>query len=311
MAIRVVINAASGTAQHYGAEALRDLIQCTAENQGRRNLTVSVVPPADLPDALQRAVHEANEIWVGGGDGTLRSAAELLHRRQSSLGRASKGGVLGVLPLGTMNLLARDLNIPLEIERAVAALSGGGTTEIDLGQINSHVFLNKSALGLYPEMVVDRERRRRLFGLSKWGAMLRAAWRALRRNRMMQITVEHNGRRREIVSPAIVVAVGEYQFRPGQLFSRSDLQSGELTLYISHEKHWLGSTSQLARLFLGMLQSDPALEVIKADRLSIDFKHGKPVANDGEIDMLAGPVRYAVLPRALRVRLPKVPEAAA
>lgn len=311
MAIRVVINAASGTAQHYGAEALRDLIQCTAENQGRRNLTVSVVPPADLPDALQRAVHEANEIWVGGGDGTLRSAAELLHRRQTALGRAGKGGVLGVLPLGTMNLLARDLNIPLEIERAVAALSGGGTTEIDLGQINSHVFLNKSALGLYPEMVVDRERRRRLFGLSKWGAMLRAAWRALRRNRMMQITVEHNGTRREIVSPAIVVAVGEYQFRPGQLFSRSDLQSGELTLYISHEKHWFGSTSQLARLFLGMLQSDPALEVIKADRLSIDFKHGKPVANDGEIDMLAGPVRYAVLPRALRVRLPKVPEAAA
>jgi len=311
MAIRVIINAASGTAKHYGADALRALIQSTAENQGRRNLSVSVVPPAELPDALQRAVLEANEIWVGGGDGTLRSAAEMLHRRQTALGRASKGSVLGVLPLGTMNLLARDLNIPLEIERAVAALSGGTTTEIDLGQINSHVFLNKSALGLYPEMVVDRERRRRLFGLSKWGAMLRAAWRALRRNRMMQITIEHHGRRREIVSPAIVVAVGEYQFRPGQLFSRSDLRSGELTLYISHEKNWLGSTSQLARLFLGGLENDPALEVIKADRLSIDFPRSKPVANDGEIDMLSGPVRYAVLPRALRVRLPKVEEISA
>ncbi|MBP6819202.1 MAG: hypothetical protein KBC46_07860 [Ferrovibrio sp.] len=300
MATQVVINAASGTARRYGPEALGGLIREAALAQGQTDMRVHVVPPEALQGTLHRAANEAEEVWVGGGDGTLRSAAELLKKRGNQ-----QGGILGVLPLGTMNLLARDLNIPLEIEHAVAALCQGDVTAIDLGRINDRLFLNKSALGLYPDMVVDRERRRRLWGLSKWGAMLRAAWRAVRRHRMMQIAIQHQGQRREILSPAIVVAVGAYEFRTGQLFGRPDLQSGELTVYISHEKNWLGSASQLAKLFLGTLDSDPRLEVIKADRLRIDFPRPKPVANDGEIDMLPGPIDYAVEPRALRVRLPK------
>lgn len=297
MTVRVVINAASGTARRHGAAALHTLIQNTAAEHGLDDLTVQVVPPDALPETLRQATQEAGEIWVGGGDGTLRSAAELLHANQQDQ-------VLGVLPLGTMNLLARDLNIPLQIEQAVAALSQGSCTAIDLGRINNRLFLNKSALGLYPEMVVDRERRRRLFGLSKWGAMLRAAWRAMRRHRLLHISIDYHGQRREILSPAIVVAVGAYEFRPGQLFGRPDLQSGELSLYISHERSALGSAGQLAKLFLGSLERDDELEVIKAEHLRIDFERAKPVASDGEIDMLRGPIDFHVLPRALKVRQP-------
>src|SRR5690606_29575155 len=183
-----------------------------------------------------------------------------------------------------MNLLARDLNIPLEIENAVRALGNAEVAPIDVGRINDGIFLNKSALGLYPEMIVDRERRRRLFGITKWPAMMTAAWRAVRRHRrelfgipkrpgmmnaacravrrhrLMEIAIEHHGERREIVSPALVVAVGAYEFHTGRLFTRSDLQSGELTLYVSHEKTALGSAGQLAKLFLGTLDTDPELE---------------------------------------------------
>ncbi len=304
MSIRVVINAASGTARRYGAEALQNLITDVAQHHGLAELSVAVVPPGDLPAALRQAAAESDEIWVGGGDGTLRSAAELLfaNKRQQ---------ILGVLPLGTMNLLARDLNIPLQIEQAVAALSQGEPTQIDLGRINQRLFLNKAALGLYPEMVVDRERRRRLWNLGQWGAlgkwtaMARAAWRAMKRHRMLQITIDYHGQRRQIRSPAIVVAAGAYEFRPGQLFGRPDLQSGELALYISHERSALGSAGQLAKLFLGNLDSDPALEVIKAEHLRIDFPRPKPVACDGEIDMLPGPIDFHVEPRGLTVRQPK------
>ncbi|WP_370152573.1 diacylglycerol kinase family protein [Ferrovibrio sp.] len=295
MTLSVVINAASGTAQHYGAGALRDLIAETATKAGRAHVTVDVVAPQALPDALAAAAARSPEVWVGGGDGTLRSAAALMIRHR---------GVLGVLPLGTMNLLARDLNIPLEIDRAVQALCGAEVAAIDVGRVNDGLFLNKSALGLYPEMIVDRERRRRLFGLAKWPAMARSAWRALRRHRMMEITLEHGGREREIVSPAIVVAVGEYEFHAARLFGRPDLQTGELTVYVSHEKRWFGSAGQLARLFLGTLEADPALEVIKAHSLRIGFPRAKPVASDGEIEMLPGPVHYRVGPRALKVRMP-------
>lgn len=295
MTTAIIINAESGTARQYGADALRDLIRESAADAGRPDVEVQVVPPRQLSRELIGAAERSDEVWVGGGDGTLRSAAELAMKRDI---------VLGVLPLGTMNLLARDLNIPLEIGNAVAALSNAGVAPIDVGRVGNSIFLNKSALGLYPEMIVDRERRRRLFGLAKWPAMLRSAWRAVRRHRLMEITIEHQGQRREILSPALVVAVGSYEFNAGRLFSRADLQSGELTLYVSHEKTWLGSASQLAKLFLGTLESDPALEVIKAHNLRIDFRRTKPVANDGEIDMLKGPLRYAVAPQALKVRVP-------
>lgn len=295
MTTSIVINAESGTARQYGAAALRETILAAATKAGQPDVDVQVVAPKQLPRALIAATEGSTEVWVGGGDGTLRSAAELAMKRDI---------VLGVLPLGTMNLLARDLNIPLEIENAVAALCGATVTAIDVGRVNQRLFLNKSALGLYPEMVVDRERRRRLFGLTKWPAMLRSAWRAVRRHRMMEIAIEHQGQRSEILSPAIVVAVGSYEFNAGRLFNRSDLQSGELTVYVSHEKTWLGSASQLAKLFLGTLQNDPSLQVIKAHSLKIDFSRSKPVANDGEIDMLKGPIRYAVAPQALKVRQP-------
>jgi len=298
MTIAIVINAASGTARQYGAAALQDLIRTAADAAGHGDVQVSVVPPKQLPAALVAAAEASDEIWVGGGDGTLRSAAELVMRRD---------GVLGVLPLGTMNLLARDLNIPLEIEQAVTALSNAKVVAIDVGRVNRGIFLNKSALGLYPEMIVDRERRRRLFGLAKWPAMMKSVWRAVRRHRLMEISIEHRGQRREIVSPAIVVAVGTYQFNAMRLFSRPDLQSGELTIYVSHEKSWLGSAGQLAKLFLGTLENDPALETITADSLKIDFNRTKPVASDGEVEMLSGPIRYAVAPKALKVRMPMEP----
>lgn len=300
MALAVVINAASGMAQRHGPEQLKDLVGSVAREARGETVDVSVVPPQELLPVLRRAAEDHDEVWVGGGDGTLRTAADLMVKRQ---------GTLGVLPLGTMNLLARDLNIPLEIENAVRTLGGAEVAPIDVGRINDGIFLNKSALGLYPEMIVDRERRRRLFGITKWPAMMKAAWRAVRRHRMMEIAIEHHGQRREIVSPALVVAVGAYEFRTGKLFTRSDLQSGELTLYVSHEKTALGSAGQLAKLFLGTLESDPELETIRADSIVIDFERPKPVANDGEVEMLSGPIRYGVGRQALKVRMPAETEA--
>lgn len=296
MSLAVVINAGSGTAKRLGPQAMAEQIRRRVQANCNEDADVRVVPPGDLPQVLQEVTGRNEEVWVGGGDGTLRSAAELVMQR---------GGILGVLPLGTMNLLARDLSIPLEIDRAVEAIARAPVDAIDVGQVNNRLFLNKSALGLYPEMIVDRERRRRLRGLEKWPAMMEAAWHALRRHRQMEITVDYHGMSRRIVSPSVIVAVGPYEFRAGRLFGRTDLQSGELRLYVSHEKTWLGSAGQMAKMFLGTLEADPELETIEAEHIAIDFERAKPVANDGEVDILPGPIHYRVAPRALRVRRPR------
>ena len=60
---------------------------------------------------------------------------------------------LGVLPLGTLNHFARDAGIPLDLEEAVAAIAGGRTRQVDVAEVNGRIFINNSAVGLYPELV--------------------------------------------------------------------------------------------------------------------------------------------------------------
>lgn len=291
----IVVNPRSGTARQFSRDALVRLIHDQCRIAGLTDYEVLLAPPRRIDGVLRDAAGRADELWVGGGDGTLRTAARYL---------AGTGKVLGVLPFGTMNLLARDLGVPLGPEEAIQALAAAPIDRIDIGRINDMPFLNKSALGLYPEMIIDRERRRRLFGYGKWPAMLRAAWRALRRHRTMRVTLDVGGVRREIESPALVVATNGYEFRAGRLFRRPDLASGELTLYVSHARDWLGSVGQVARLFLGTLHKDPELEILQSRAITIEFDRSRPIANDGEVDFLGAPIHYAIDPLALTVRYP-------
>jgi len=66
---------------------------------------------------------------------------------------------LGILPLGTLNHFSRDLRIPLKIEEAAALIGSGSVREVDVAEVNGRTFINNSAIGLYPLMVIDRDRR--------------------------------------------------------------------------------------------------------------------------------------------------------
>ena len=296
--ITIVVNVKAGTADRLGQQGISSMLAEACAEAGIDDVRVILEKPSGMESRLRELADAGGEIWVGGGDGTIRTAGRLFRGSPT---------VLGVLPFGTMNLLARDLGIPLEPKEAVAALARAPVIAIDVGRIGDDIFLNKSALGLYPEMIIDRDRRRRLFGYGKWYAMLRAAWRTFRRHRLMNVTVEVEGQKREIVSPAVVVALEEYEFEAGRLFHRRDLCTGLLTVYVSHQLEWLGSVGQVIRMFLGTLRQDPKLEVIKVERVDIDFRHSRPVANDGEVEFVRGPVHYAVEPRALNVRYPAPP----
>lgn len=99
-----------------------------------------VLSGAELPGILDRVVADGHDlVVVGGGDGTVSCAAGRL---------AGTGIVLGVLPLGTANDLARTLEIPGDLAGACAALAGGKVVDIDLGRANGQPFLNVASVGL-------------------------------------------------------------------------------------------------------------------------------------------------------------------
>ena len=87
-----------------------------------------------------RAAQEgADIVIVAGGDGTIHAVARGLIGTQC---------VLGIIPLGTMNNLARSLNIPETIEAACSVIGSGETCAIDAGKINDQIFLEVAGVGL-------------------------------------------------------------------------------------------------------------------------------------------------------------------
>src|SRR3954453_10991475 len=102
-------------------------------------------------------------VVVGGGDGTVSAAASALVGSET---------MLGILPLGTLNHFARDLGIPTELEQAAKLIAGRTERRVDVAEMNGRIFINNSAIGLYPLMVLDRDQQRKRLGRSKKLAMI-------------------------------------------------------------------------------------------------------------------------------------------
>jgi diacylglycerol kinase family enzyme len=135
-------------------------------------------------------------IVAGGGDGTVNAVAGSL---------AGTDGVLGVLPMGTLNHFAKDAGIPLDLEAAVRNLFTGQVTKVDVGEVNGRVFVNNSGVGFYPHFVRQREEQERR-GHVKRVAFVLALRALLRRYLRLRMRV-HLGREEalEQVTPFLFV----------------------------------------------------------------------------------------------------------
>ena len=138
----------------------------------KHGITAHIVEPSDArliatlaKDAIQKSY---DVIVAGGGDGTVNAVASAI------IGNSAIK--LGILPMGTLNHFARDLGIPIDMEKAVETIVTGHVKSIDVGEVNGKIFINNSGLGLYPAMVRLRE------GLQKSGhrKFLAAIWASLR-----------------------------------------------------------------------------------------------------------------------------------
>src|SRR5688572_17106255 len=109
----VVVNRAAGALQKMEASAVEQEMSRAFEKAGA-SAELVIVEPDDLETALDSAVAaRPDALIVAGGDGTVGGAARRC---------AAAGLPLGIIPLGTFNLLARDLGVPLDREAAVKAL---------------------------------------------------------------------------------------------------------------------------------------------------------------------------------------------
>ncbi len=291
--IAAVLNDSSGTGD--GATNARRLEEIFATG-GREARVIGARTGAQLRDEMERAVQEGCEVLVaGGGDGTINTAASAL---------AGRDIPLGVIPLGTLNHFAKDLGIPLELEEAAKVVLDGTMCRVDVGEVNGHLFLNNSSLGVYPAIVRLRERYQ-AGGFGKWIAALWAGLTVLRRHPFMAVRITAEGETRIRQTPFVLVGNNQYRMTGLNASTRESLVGGQLAVYVVNAERRTG----LLRLAWQVIRKGPE-EVEELDLLTVEStiietrRRRLQVALDGEVVPLESPLEYRIKPAHLRVYVP-------
>jgi diacylglycerol kinase family enzyme len=286
----VIINA---TSDNSGKEDLREQI---AELFGAGGIEVRISLARSTNELIEfarrAAASDAAIIVGGGGDGTINAVASALIGTDKTL---------GVLPLGTLNHFAKDLKIPLDVEKAVATIIEGHAVQVDVGEVNGRIFLNNSSLGLYPSIVHQREQKQKL-GQGKWPAFVWATFGVMRRYPFLDVRLNADGKEFSSRTPFVFIGNNEYEMESFDIGGRSRLDAGRLSLYFSHRTGRLGLLGLGVRALLRRLhQSEDFVRLTTAEVLIETKRSRVRVSTDGEVNMIRPPLRYRTLPGALRV----------
>jgi diacylglycerol kinase family enzyme len=303
--VRALLNSGGGTISSLGIEQVRTQLAAAFARSGARAELMFVAGDTLRHEAL-RALGDAragrlDAVVVGGGDGSVNGVAGVL---------AGTGVPLGVLPLGTLNHFAKDLGMPQDLDAAVEAIVRAEPRAVDAAEVNGRIFVNNSLLGIYPYMVADRERRRKAHGLGKWVAMSLAFVRMLWRFPRRRLSICAEGWTRPYRTPCLFVGVNEYDLELFKIQRRAGMDQGELWLIVAKHDHPLRFAWFAFRVaFRGLSEADD-FEVLRVTAAEVRASASRlPVATDGEIARMRGPLRYRIRPGALQVLAP--PPAAA
>ena len=292
--VAVIVNAEAGC--KYDTDWAKEL---TEKFRGA-GMSVAVTLAADgeamLAAARAARAAGAQTVVAGGGDGTLNAVASVL---------VGSDCALGVLPLGTLNHFAKDLQIPLTLEAAIATIAAGNVAAVDTGEVNDRLFLNNSGLGMYPDIVRDRERQQERLGRGKWLAFAAATVDALRRYPFLTVRLRVDGALHERQTPFIFIGNNVYSISGFTLGERSSLQAGLLSLYVAQRTSRIGLLRLALRSLFGRLEQARDFDAVTTTDLVIETRHRRlSVATDGEVTWMATPLRYRIRAKALRVLVP-------
>lgn len=283
----VVVNragGAAGAASDTMETQLREAFAATG-----RAVAIHLVDPQDIASAIERHAG-ASRLVIGGGDGTLATAAHVV---------SARGGELAILPLGTRNHFARQLGIPLELAEAAALAVGGTASAVDLGDAGGRTFINNASVGAYPELV----RRRKHLPLPKGLGSLIAGWQALARTNSHRLELRVEGETIAIDTPMLFVGNNRYEIDEGRPGERPCLTEGQLSVYaLKPLTRWRMLRAALA-MAIGDIRRQRAFAfeslvaelTIEGPGASID------IALDGEPVTLPLPLALTSRGRALKV----------
>lgn len=300
----IVINEGSGN--HEG-ESPRQTIAELLKAAGREHHFLVIGDPGDIARVASEAVDRARAakgiVVAVGGDGTLNAVA------QSVVG---SGCAFGVLPQGTFNYFGRTHGIPQELSDSVPALLRAVVEPVQVGRVNGHLFLVNASLGLYPEILQDREAYKRQLGRSRWVAIYSGLRTLMREGRQLHLEIETEHDHHRVRTPSLFVGNNRLQLERLGLPEEAALASGRLAGIMVRPTGQLAMFGLALRGALGTMGDAENVRHFAFRRLSVTPRglSRAKVAVDGEVLWLATPLVFDVSPEPLRLMMPRAEDRA-
>lgn len=290
----ILINKNSGTVLRLGEEAVEGLLRT------RMNAIESLhfIEGGDICPLLHKLKDTDMDILVGGGDGSAVCAAETLAPAQVPF---------GVLPLGTMNLLAQDLGAAPTFEETMDRFDRLVRDDIDAGYVNGHIFLCSAVVGFVPEGAVAREALRESTGLDTIanfiGTIARGMGGEIRQ--VLNLKSRHGDKPYPIETTSLIVSNNSFVHKPldpEQRFLRESLHDGKLAVYSAAPRDMMDGLKMALSLWQGDWQDHESVRSFETAELIVETQESEPLVSlDGEPVQMSSPLHFTLKPRSVPV----------
>jgi diacylglycerol kinase (ATP) len=275
-----------------GARRLKGLEEMIRQNLNLKRFDYTLQPSSSAKDAMklaEAAVKENFDIIVAvGGDGTVN---EIIR----GIGKAPV--ILGIIPNGSGNGLARNLEIPLEAEKAIKLINNLNLRIIDLASINDLTFASISGLG-FDARVANKYRKLKKRGLYGY---TRVVLMEFFRYHESEYTLSFNDQK--ITRRALLVSIANSnQFGYNMIIAPTAKPDDGLLDIVILKKFPLGEIPRMiGLLFTGKIDQSSYIESFKTTEVFITRKRGKRVNIDGEAIKMGKEIFIRIQPAAIKV----------
>ncbi|MES2941894.1 MAG: diacylglycerol kinase family protein [Pseudomonadota bacterium] len=296
----VVLNAGSGSSD---ADQEQAVMARVFSEGGREVEFLQITNPADISKIAAHAVELAKDrsgvVVAAGGDGTINAVASAV---------LGSGCPFGVLPQGTFNYFGRAHAIPQNTEAAAIALLGASISPVQVGLVNGRVFLVNASLGLYPQLLEDREVWKQKLGRSRVVAFMSGLATLIQARSQLNLQIERAGQTATLHTTTLFVGNNGLQLERVGIDEKqvNALRHGALAGIAVRSMGTLALFGLLVRGLLGRLGEAENVDSFSFRRLTVTPRRIKriKVATDGEITWMQTPLVFEVAPEPLLLMVP-------